>query len=272
VPALAQQLGVSPQDFETSIAARSPAVGAGLGQLLEILRYFDGVQNTMAAQQQDFDQADAIPTKSLPNTTVPWLFVSLGVSAIALGVAGLLGRTRLLTVGTAVLGIVVVATTLLLSVPAKTASVDDLTAAFRPIFTEQGAAQARGYVGTLQAMERQLTTEALPDMAAQLGLTTDQLVTTVATSVPSVATGLQQLPQILARADALVTVVEANVHNFALADSLPTGGLPTTSITWQLMVPASLLIVGGAAGAVTRTRRRVGVAVESATPESALAA
>ena len=175
VPALAQRLGVAPDELVTTVATNYPAVGAGLQQLPEILRYFDGVQRTMAAQQANFAQADAIPTQDLPNTTVHWLFVALGVSAIALGTVGLATRGRVLPSVTAGLGVAVVATTLLLSVPAKTTAVDDLTAAFRPVFSEQGAAQARGYLGTLEAMQQQLTTEALPGVAAMLRITPEEL-------------------------------------------------------------------------------------------------
>ena len=153
----------------------------------------------------------------------------------------------------AVLGVVVIATTLLLSVPAKTTAVDELTAAFRPVFTEQGAAQARDYVDTLEAMQQQLTTEALPGVASMLGVTPEELGATLATDVPTVAAGLQQLPAILARIDALVTTVEANIHNFELADSMPTAGLPTTAVTWQLALPAGVLVAAGAAGAVARS-------------------
>ena len=53
-----------------------------------------------------------------------------------------------------------------------------------------------------------------------------------------------------------MTTVEANLHNFELADSIPTAGLPTTAVTWQLALPAGVLIVAGAAGAIATGRRR----------------
>ena len=248
------------------------AVGAGLQQLPEILGYFGGVQQTMSAQQANFEQADAIPTEGLPNTTVHWLFVTLGVGAIAIGVAGLATRGRALPSAAAVLGVVVIGTTLLLAVPAKSTAVDELTAAFRPIFTEQGAAQARGYVDTLEAMQQQLTAEALPGVANALGMTPEQLGGTLAADVPTVAAGLQQFPAILARIDALVTTVEANIHNFELADSMPTAGIPTTAVTWQLALPAGTLIVAGAAGAIASGRRRNVEPIEITPSEPALVA
>ena len=270
VPALAQQLDITPDDFVASVATDYPAIGAGLQQLPEILRYFVGVQQTMAAQQPNFEQADAIPTEDLPNTTVHWLFVVLGLSAIGIGVAGLATQGRTLPSAAALLGAVVIATTLLLSVPAKTTAVDDLMAAFRPVFTEQGAAEARGYVDTLEAMQQELTTEALPGVATMLGVTTEELGATLATDVPTVAAGLQALPAILARIDALVTTVEENLHNFELADSIPTTGLPTTAVTWQLVLPAGVLIGAGAAAAIATGRRRTVEHIEVAQSEPSL--
>ncbi|HET6832244.1 MAG TPA: hypothetical protein VFH30_00145 [Acidimicrobiales bacterium] len=255
VPRLAQQLAATPAEFLDRVATQYPAVGDGLVQLPESLRYFDGVQHTMQAQQANFHEADAVPTKGLPNTTVHWLFVVLGAGAVAVGVLGLLLARRAVAAIGATFGVIVIATTLVLSVPTKTAAVDDLTVSFRPLFTEQGAAQARGYVETLNAMGEQLTAEALPAIAGMLDVTPERLGATLAHDVPTVATGLQQLPAILARLDGLVSVVEANVHNFQLADSMPTEALPTTAVAWQLVLPAAILIVAGAVGAASGTRR-----------------
>jgi hypothetical protein len=87
-PALAQRLHVTPEQFLTAVDRQYPAVGAGLTQLPQILGYFNSVHGTMADQQTNFHQVDAIPTKNLPNTTVTWLFLVPGILAIVLGVAG----------------------------------------------------------------------------------------------------------------------------------------------------------------------------------------
>ena len=142
--------------------------------------------------------------------------------------------------------------------PAKTAAVDDLTAAFRPIFTEQGAAQARSYVETLEAMEQQLATER-SRRGRSPGRDTRPARRHARHQRPDRRRRLRKLPQILARTDALVTVVETNLHNFELADSIPTAGLPTTAVTWQLMAlpPADR---GRGVGGVGTGRRRTAVA------------
>ena len=69
-----------------------------------------------------------------------------------------------------------------------------------------------------------------------------------------------------------MTTVEANLHNFELADSIPTAGLPTTAVTWQLALPAGVLIVAGAAGAIATGRRRNVEPIETAPSEPVLVA
>jgi LPXTG-motif cell wall-anchored protein len=111
VPALAKQLNLTPEQFVHAVGTQYPAVGNGINQLPQILTYFDTVQRTMSAQQSNFHQADAIPTKSLPNTTVHWMFVILGISALAAGGAGFVLRRRIVAVLAGVLGVGVIATT-----------------------------------------------------------------------------------------------------------------------------------------------------------------
>jgi hypothetical protein len=205
----------------------------------------------LAAQQQNFHKADAIPTKNLPATTVHWLFVILGVVAIGIALAGFIFRRRLagsMLVVAAVVGLAVIAVSLILSVPTKAKAVDQMTDAFRPVFTTQGAAQTRAYLTTVEAMDKQLTAQAVPGLAALLKVTPAQLEASLGQNFPAVATGLTQMPQILTRFDGLVTLIERNVKNFQLADSIPTKGTHTTLLEAQLAVPAGVLVLGGLLG------------------------
>lgn len=255
-PALAQELHLTPEQFLTTVAKQYPAVGAGFTQLPQILAYFDSVHRTMADQQKNFQRADAIPTKSVPNTAVTWLFVVPGIVAIVLGVVGFFFWRRAVPVLAAVLGLGVLVTTLVISTPAKTRAVDRVNDAFRPIFTTQSVEQARGYVTTLQAMQAQLTDQALPGLAAELHVTPQQLSATLAADFPTVATGLQQLPAILGRIDALVNTVGDNVANFQLVDAIPTKDLATTTVEWQFAIPAAVLVLAGSAGIAGGAARR----------------
>jgi hypothetical protein len=261
-PALAKQVNLTPEQFVQAVSTQYPAVGQGLTQLPQILTYFDTVQRTIAAQQTNFHQADAIPTKSLPNTAVHWMFVILGITALAAGGSALVLRRRIVAVMAGVLGVGVIATTLILSVPAKTHAVDNMTAAFRPIFTTQSTEQARSYIATLHAMDTQLTAEALPGLAAMLKVTPQQFTESLASAFPEIATGLQELPAILGRIDTLVTTVSDNIDNFTLADAIPTRTLSATGVEWQLAIPAAVLIIAATGLGVGEWRREGQVTAE----------
>jgi len=247
VPALAKQLNVSPQQLVAQLGKQFPAVGAGVSQLPTILPYFNKLVEGLQAQQKNFHEADAIPTRSLPPTAVHWLFVILG--AVTIGLAGL-GLFRPILAGAvlaiaAVVGAAVIGATFALSVPTKAQAVDNLTNAFRPVFTTQGAALTRQYLTTVEAMDKQLTSQALPGLAALLKVSPQQLDATLAQGFPAVATGLQQMPAILGRFDILVTKIAQNVKNFQQADSIPTQGTPATLLQAQFVIPAGVLIAIG---------------------------
>lgn len=259
VPALGEQLGVTPEEFGSTLAQQYPEVGAGMQQLPESLPYFNGMVGGLNQQQVNFHDADAIPASFLPAKTVHWLFVILGIVALALGALLMRGpnkgRSRGLLLGAAGLGVAVVAITFLLSVPQKAQAVDDMTDAFRPVFTDTGAEQSRDYLTTVQRMDDQLNEEALPGLADMLGVTPEQLASSLGEQFPDVATGLQQMPDILARFDALVTKIENNVDTFQQADHIPSKSTPATWLTAQLLVPAGLLVVAGGVGLIGSRRR-----------------
>jgi hypothetical protein len=253
VPALAKQLNLTPDQLVEALSKQYPDVGKGIAQLPTSLPYFNHLVSGLAAEQNNFHQADAIPTRNLPATTVHWLFVILGIIAIAIAALGLVFRRRLAAltlVVAAVVGMAVVAVSLILSVPGKARAVDHMTDAFRPVFTTQGAQQTRAYLATVQAMDKQLTAEAVPGLAAMLKVTPQQLGASLKQNFPAVATGLDEMPQILTRFDGLVTAIEHSVKNFKLADSVPTEGTQTTMLEAQLAIPAGVLVFAGLLGLV----------------------
>ncbi len=251
VPALSKDLHVTPTQLVTQLGTKYPKVGRGIAQLPTSLPYFDHLVAGLQAQQKNFDQAAAIPTKSLPATTVNWLFVALGVIGIAIGLGGLVFGRRaggvLLGLAAAV-GVVVIAVSLIISVPAKTQAVDNLTNAFRPVFTAQGAAETRTYLDNFQGLYQQLSTEALPGLATALKVTPAQLDASLGQQFPAVAAGLKAMPGILSRFDVLVTKIQQNLGNFHQADSIPTATTPATLLQAQLVVPAGVLALAGGAG------------------------
>jgi hypothetical protein len=254
VPALAKQAGLTPDQLVQGMSSKYPDVGKGLAQLPTILPYFNHIQQGLAAQQHNFHQADSIPTKSLPATSVFWLLGVIGVLTLAAAAIGLLARgaARQALCAGALLGTLVIVATVVLHVPGKAKAVDDMTSAFRPMFTTSGAAQTRQYLTTVEAMDWQLTSEALPGLAAMLNVTPAQLEQSLGQNFPAVAAALQHMPAILARFDTLVTLVQHNIGNFRKADSIPTAGLAAVDLQWQLVIPGALLVAAGLLGVARR--------------------
>ena len=256
VPALAQELHLTPAQLVGAVSTQYPEVGKGIAQLPTSLPYFNHLVDGLAAQQHNFQLADAIPTKNLPTTTVYWLFFILGLIAVAVALVGLFLRRQLaraMFVVSLVLGLAVIGVSLMLSVPTKAQAVDNLTNAFRPVFTTQGAAQTREYLTNVQNMDKQLTSAALPGLASMLKVTPAQLDASLGQNFPAVATGLQQMPAILSRFNVLVTGIQQNVGNFQLADSIPTKNTPTTLLQGQLVGPAGVIALVGLLGLVLST-------------------
>jgi hypothetical protein len=97
-------------------------------------------------------------------------------------------------------------------------------------------------------MQTQLASQALPGIAALLKQTPAEFAGQVSTQFPTVAAGLIALPGVLSRLDHLIALIDSNVHNFQLSDSIPTKTLPTTLIQAQIVVPAAVLILAGLLG------------------------
>lgn len=263
VPALATQLGMTAAQFGEFVQANFPDTAAGLGSLDEIVPYFDGVVGGLEANQDEFRLADAIPTKNLPATTVPWIFIGLGVIVIGVAAAGLArpARAPIALAGAGALGLVAILGSLVLSVPNKAQAVEDTTDDFRTTFSTQGVALARQHMDTVTAFAADVTDGAVPAIATALETTPGALVTGLSTQFPQVGAVLADLPGMLARFDGLVTTLEATSDDFKLLDSVPTKGSQTTLLEAQFAVPGALLVLAGALGlmvpALARRRRPV---------------
>lgn len=246
IPALAEQFGTTPEQFAQGLAADHPAVGAGMQQLDTILPYFRQLVDGLRAQQGNFRLADAIPTKDLPAIVVPFLFLVPGLVLVVAAVLALRRRAPrglVVSLALAVAAVLVVAP-LVLSVPAKTQAVDDLTDAFRPAFSSEGLATTRSYLDTVHAMVDELVADALPALAEGLSMPLADFQQFLGTNFPDVAAGLGSIDAILGRFDALVAAVEDDATSFHRADSIPTGGTPTTLLHWLFVVPGLVLLAG----------------------------
>ncbi|MGI9641561.1 MAG: hypothetical protein ACR2N9_02140, partial [Acidimicrobiia bacterium] len=74
-PGMAQQLGMTPDEFGAMVQSQYPAVAQGMQALPEITATFTGLIQTLDSQRELFESADAIPTDDLPATTVPWIIL-----------------------------------------------------------------------------------------------------------------------------------------------------------------------------------------------------
>lgn len=249
LPALAQALNMTPEQLQQFFQTNFPAVARGMGELDRSLPYFDRLVAGMERHERDFHLADAIPTKNLPATVVPWLFILPGTVAAALAFAAAIRFRQLVRpalVAAVVLGVVLIVAPLVLSVPKKAQAVDNLTNAFRPAFTEAGARTARGYMDNFTAMAAELQDKALPQLAAALKMTPPQLQQFLGSNFPAVARGMSELPRALPRFEGLVTGIERNVGNFRRADAVPTANTPTTLLHWLFIFSGlGLLFSGG---------------------------
>jgi hypothetical protein len=254
IPALAQQMKMTPDQMSAYLGTNFPAVGKGMAEFNTILPFFGNLQATMQAQQANYQQADQIPTGFLPPTSMTWLFVLPGAAFVLLGLFGLarprLGRAMI--AGAGVVGIVLVVGLLAVSMYGKASSADTMTTAFSPVFATQNVQQARADTNTVEAMSAQFTQQALPGLATALHMTPTQMSAMLTQQFPAVATGVAQLPQIVQRMETATSLIEGNVDNYNQSAAIPWSPGSMVAMFWLMMAPAVLAVVL-AAGALLAT-------------------
>jgi hypothetical protein len=271
IPALAAQMHMTPQQLSAYLASNYPAVAKGMAEFGSILPFFASTQSTMAAQQQNFRQADQIPTGFLAPTTMSVLFIIPGALLLILGLLGLARpryARRLLAAGGAV-GLIMAIGLLAVSMYGKASAADTMTSAFKPIFATQSVQQARADVTTVQAMSTEFTQKALPGLATALHLTPAQLTGMMTQDFPAVAAGVTQMPAIVQRMETATGLIEANVDNFNQSASIPWSPGSMVTMFWFMMVPA-LLAVGFGLTAFGFTRRHGALMLPTQRPHGAV--
>ncbi|HXA29466.1 MAG TPA: hypothetical protein VN193_12070 [Candidatus Angelobacter sp.] len=271
IPALAAQMQMTPQQLSSYLAANFPATGKGMAALPSMLPFFTNLQDTMQAQQANFQQADQIPTGFLPPTTMTVLFVIPGVLLVLTGLLGLYrpARVRSALAAASVVALLTVVGLLSVSMSSKASAADEMTTAFQPVFAAQNVQQARAYTDTAQAMSTEFTTATLPGLATALHVTPAQLSATMAQNFPAVATGVAQLPQIVQRMQTATGLIEANAGNYAQTASIPWSPGSMVTMFWLMMAPA-LLALGVGVGALAASSRRPTVLQPASTMRGAL--
>jgi hypothetical protein len=257
IPALARQLRMTPAQLSAYLATNFPATGRGLAATPSMLPFFANLQNTMQAQQANFQQADQIPTGFLPPTSMTPLFVIPGSLLVVAGLFGFYrpARVRSAFAAASVVALLTVVGLLSVSMYSKASAADDMTTAFQPVFAAQSVQQARAYTDTAQAMSDEFTTATLPGIASTLHMTPAQLGGMMTQDFPAVATGVAQLPQIVQRMQTATTLIEGNVDNYHQSASIPWSPGSMVTMFWFMMLPA-LLALGVAFGGLAATSRR----------------
>ena len=255
VPQLAAAVKMTPQQFSATLAQQYPAVATGLQSIPQVTQEFNGVLNTLEAERARFEKADAIPTKSLPATTVPWAIAGAGI--LCIGVAFFVPRRRG-EVSAVVLGLLLVAGPLVLSLPGKADAADTMNSHLKPVYTAELVAGAKQGLATMQAMGTELQGKMLPGLAQMLQMTPQQVQAYLAANFPAVTASLAAMPAALARFDAMVSAFDASLDDYNTAK-----GTSLLPIAW-MVIAAGVLVAGiggyglarGEAGAAAARKER----------------
>ena len=239
-PGMAQALGMTPEEFGGMVQSNYPAVAGGMQALPEITATFSGLIDTLESQQDLFASADAIPSDDLPATTVPWIITISGLLAIAAGVM-LFMPGRVWGIVATVLGAALLISTFALSLPQKAADADELNEQLTPIYTQELIDGAEGSLAVIGAMGEEMQTKMLPDLAASLGMSPDELNAFMGENFPATAAAMQSMPESLPRFEAFVATFAMNLDNYETIQPVA-----FTPIIWMMVIGGILiLLVGG---------------------------
>ena len=186
-----------------------------------------------------FESADAIPTDDLPATTVPWIITISGILAIAAGVS-LFMPGRVWGILAAVLGAALLITTFALNLPQKAADADELNDNLKPIYTQELIDGAEGSLVVVAAMGEEMQTKMLPDLAAALGMSPDELNAFMGQNFPATAAAMQTMPESLERFEAFVGIFAANLDNYETIQPVS-----FTPIIWMMVIGGILMVLAG---------------------------
>jgi hypothetical protein len=237
-PAVAEALQMTPDELNAFLGTNFPAVAAGVAALPDIVSQFTDVVGLLAQQQSNFEQADSIPTSSLPASSVPWIILLIGIGAIVIAIF-MLGRIEygwLLAVG---FGVIVVALSLLLQFLPKSSAADDLNAALKPVYTQELVAQSGQALGLVGAMGQQMRDEMLPALAQQLQMSEADMEAFLS-QFPATAAALDGLEASLGRFQSMVTAFDSQLENY---DTIKNTELYPISLT--ILIAGLLVIVCG---------------------------
>ena len=213
IPALSQQLEMTPGEFNEYLSQNFPSVAAGMNKLPTVIPTFTGLIETLDSQRPLFASADAIPTENMPATTVPWAIFGAGLLIFLIGLL-MLALPKTGAVAAVLVGLLLSFAPFALSLPVKGADADQLNANFKPIYTQTLVSDASGAVTAIEVMGNQMQSAMLPAFATQLKMDSEELATFIAINFPATAKALQTMPAAMDQFRSLVQIFDTNLANY----------------------------------------------------------
>lgn len=247
-PTLSAQLKMTSTQFNGFISQNFPAVATGMAALPTVIPTFNGLINTLDQQRTLFASADAIPTKNLPATTVPWTLLGAGILVFLIGLL-VFRSPKAGGVAATIVGLLLLFAPIALSLPSKAADADQLNKNLKPVYTQALITNATGALATIGAMGNEMQSKMLPALGTQLKMTPQQLQTFLGSNFPATAQALQTMPASMQRFNGLVKIFDKNLANY---NTLKPVGL--ARLIWILM-SVGLLMAGLGAVTLLKSRR-----------------
>ena len=257
VPMLSGALGMTPEEFTVFMTDQYPAVAAGIQQLPGIVEQFEGVVGTLSAEQSRFVEADAIPTSTLPATTVPWGLLVAGIIALGFGFMIAARPARLWPALALALGGLLVVAPIALSLTGKASAADTMNENLKPVYTAQTLAGAQEALTTIGAMGEQMQTQMLPALGQQLGMDEAQLQGFLQENLPATAAAIQAMPQALGRFTGLLATFNAHLSDY---DTLKT--VAFVPIVWTMITGGIVVFLAAGWVLLARPRKEIEVAAQ----------
>ena len=144
------------------------------------------------------------------------------------------------------LGAALLITTFALNLPQKAADADELNGNLEQIYTQELIDGATGSLAVVGAMGEEMQTKMLPDLAAALGMSPDELNAFMGENFPATAAAMQSMPESLPRFDGFIGTFAMNLDNYETIQPVS-----FTPIIWMMVIGGILiLLAGGYAGIV----------------------
>lgn len=242
VPTFRRKLGMSPAEFNAFLGKNFPAVAVAAPKLPGYNSYVGGYIKRLKANRDNFEAADSLPGAGLPITATPWLIVAVGALLVLAGAAGLRSTGQAGVLAILLLGVLMVAAPLVLSLPSKASDAKDIVVVGRDGLSQQKAALAKTGAREVDNAVREINGKLLPALAARLKTPPAALNRQLGSSFPATAKFLKAWPESLGAVGfAIAANQQARVDDFAKANKIPFKALP-----WILIAPGILVALLGA--------------------------